>query len=199
MSDNADDREEDSNMPAHLGNTYQQGHDVPGRPSKYKIEFNEQAYKLTLLGLNLSELATYFDVHIDTINEWMNKYEDFSDSVKRGRDIADGEVTMSFHKRAMGYRYEEVTYEKIVVKEGSGFISEEDVDNEGISVDAYKKKVVVKEVPPDPGAALNWLKNRQPKKWRDKQEIDHTTNGEKIEQTTIIFSNGIRNESDQTK
>jgi len=198
MSDIADDKPEE-NMPAHPNNNYAEGCETNGRPSKYKEEYNQQAYKLTLLGHTTPELALYFEVHVDTIKEWMLKYEDFSAAVKRGKDIADGDVTASFHKRAMGYRYEEVTYEKIVVKEGSGFISEEDVDNEGISVDAYKKKVVVKEVPPDPGAALNWLKNRQPKKWRDKQEIDHTTNGEKIEQTTIIFSNGIRNESDQTK
>lgn len=194
MSEISDKGEEENKLPAPINNNYAEGCETSGRPSKYKPEYNQQAYKLTLLGLTLPELATYFEVHFDTLKEWLNKHEEFSASVLKGRDIADGEVTMSFHKRAMGYRYEEVTYEKIVVKEGNSFISEDDVDNEGISVDAYKKKVVVKEVPPDPGAALNWLKNRQPKKWRDKQEIDHTTNGEKIEQTTIIFSNGVRNE-----
>jgi len=194
MSEISDEGKEENDMPAPEGNSYALGLTNSGRPTKYKPEFADQAYKLTLLGLTVPELATYFEVHYDTIKEWMVQYKEFSEGVLRGRDIADGEVTASFHKRAMGYRYEEVTYEKIVVKEGNSFISEDDVDNEGISVDAYKKKVVVKEVPPDPGAALNWLKNRQPKKWRDKQEIDHTTNGEKIEQTTIIFSNGVRNE-----
>jgi hypothetical protein len=29
-------------------------------------------------------------------------------------------------------------------------------------------------------AQIFWLKNRQPKRWRDKQEIDHTTKGERI-------------------
>ena len=36
-------------------------------------------------------------------------------------------------------------------------------------------------------AQIFWLKNRQPRQWRDKQEIDHTTKGEKIEPTRIIF------------
>jgi len=31
--------------------------------------------------------------------------------------------------------------------------------------------VVTKHLPPDAGAALNWLKNRQKELWRDKQEI----------------------------
>ena len=35
-------------------------------------------------------------------------------------------------------------------------------------------KVVVKEVQPDAGAALNWLKNRQPQHWRDKQEVEQS-------------------------
>ena len=29
-------------------------------------------------------------------------------------------------------------------------------------------------------AQIFWLKNRKPKEWRDKQEIDHTTKGESI-------------------
>jgi hypothetical protein len=28
-------------------------------------------------------------------------------------------------------------------------------------------------VPPDPGAAFNWLKNRRGEQWRDKREIEH--------------------------
>ena len=35
----------------------------------------------------------------------------------------------------------------------------------------FRKKVVVKDVAPNPTAIIFWLKNRQPQKWRDKQEI----------------------------
>jgi hypothetical protein len=31
---------------------------------------------------------------------------------------------------------------------------------------------VIKHYAPDPTAAIFWLKNRQPDKWRDKQELD---------------------------
>lgn len=37
-------------------------------------------------------------------------------------------------------------------------------------------KSVKKFIPPDTGAAMAWLKNRQPAKWRDKQEVDLTVN-----------------------
>lgn len=44
--------------------------------------------------------------------------------------------------------------------------------------DSGKPLVVptVKHYPPDTTAAIFWLKNRQPKKWRDKQEIDQNVN-----------------------
>jgi 5-methylcytosine-specific restriction endonuclease McrA len=35
-------------------------------------------------------------------------------------------------------------------------------------------KTVTKEVAPDTGAAMAWLKNRRPKDWRDKHEIEHS-------------------------
>lgn len=136
-----------------------------GRPSKYKPEYAIQAKKLCLLGLIDTELAEFFEVDQDTIHEWKKVYPEFSESVKAGKRSADAEVANSFHKRAVGYTFEEVSYEKILLA------LDQDSD---IKTEVYKKKTVIKEVVPDAGAALNWLKNRQPDKWRDKHEIQHT-------------------------
>jgi hypothetical protein len=65
----------------------------------------------------------------------------------------------------MGYTYEEVTHEEIEIKTGSG----ETI----VYQPATKIKTVLKEVVPDTTAQIFWLKNRKPKEWRDKQEIDH--------------------------
>lgn len=140
-----------------------------GRPTKYKEEYNEVAYKLCLLGHTDKELADFFDISESTLNLWKLEYPEFSESVTRGKVIADAEVAKSFHKRAVGYKYDEVTFEKIGEKE-----EVEDPENDLLikAVEYYKKKIVTKEVAPDPGAALNWLKNRQPAKWRDKQDHD---------------------------
>lgn len=124
-----------------------------GRPTKYLTSFNEQAYKLCLLGFTHDELADFFEVNKDTITEWMNVYPEFSVSVKKGKDIADADVAVSFHKRAVGYTFEEQTFE-------AGQLT----------------KVVVKEMAPDAGAALNWLKNRQSSRWRDKQDVNFSGN-----------------------
>lgn len=139
-----------------------------GRPSKYQEGFADQAYKLCLLGHTDSELATFFEVDVDTIYEWKKNKPEFSEALKKGKDVADAEVAKSFHKRAVGYQYDEVTFEKIDLKI-DGVQDEDDIKTE-----AFKKKVVTKEIAPDAGAALSWLKNRQSAKWRDKQEVDHT-------------------------
>ncbi|RFS15061.1 hypothetical protein [Emticicia sp. C21] len=49
-----------------------------------------------------------------------------------------------------------------------------------------KIRVTTREVIPDVRAQIFWLKNRQPKLWRDKQEIDHTTKGEKMSYVKIF-------------
>lgn len=146
-----------------------------GRPTLYEEKYNEQAYKLCLLGANDEELADFFEVDVSTINNWKIAHPEFFEALTRGKIVADAEVAHSFHKRAVGYEYKEVTFEKVDSKQNL-----ESGNDDSITTEAYKKKIVIKELPPDPGAALSWLKNRQPKNWRDKQEIDHTTKGQAI-------------------
>ncbi len=125
-----------------------------GRPTAYKKEYAEQTYKLCLLGYTDKDLAEFFNVSKVTINTWKKKHKDFLYSVTRGKDLADADVAASFYKRATGYRYDEVHQE---LRDGELQVT----------------RVITKEVVPDAGAALNWLKNRQPEIWRDKQEVRH--------------------------
>lgn len=121
-----------------------------GRPSKYKEEYAEQAYNYCLLGAIDEQLASFFDVSVTTINTWKETYPDFLASIKKGKEVADLQVTESLKKRASGMKLK-----KQVVKDG-GIIELED------------------EIPPDTAAMIFWLKNRQPKIWRDKQETEHS-------------------------
>ena len=121
-----------------------------GRPSKYKEEYAEQAYNYCFLGAIDEQLAIFFDVSVTTINTWKETYPDFLASIKKGKEQADLEVTQSLKKRASGMKLK-----KQVVKEG-GIVEIED------------------EIPPDTAAMIFWLKNRQPKIWRDKQETEHS-------------------------
>lgn len=137
-----------------------------GRPSKFKPEYAKQAFKLCLLGQTDAQLATFFEVNEDTIHEWKKKHLEFSESTKQGKIIADARVAYALYRRAIGYKYEEVTFEK--VDNGSLDVFAKDL----IMTEAYRKRIVVKELPPDVGAALKWLSNRQKDHWRDKLSVE---------------------------
>lgn len=153
-------------MAAEIGNKYAEGNEG-GRPPLYKEEYAGQAYKLCLLGATDAEMADFFNVTEQTINNWKNEYQEFFESIMRGKVIADAEVAESLYKRACGFEYQEKHYEKIELKEGN-------VDEEDIRIEAYKKKVIVKQVVPDTQAASLWLRNRRPKSWRDKTEVEQS-------------------------
>jgi len=122
-----------------------------GRPTKYKKEYAQQAYKLCLLGATDADLASFFEVNEDTINEWKKVHLEFSESIKKGKEIADAEVANKLYHRALGYEHPE---DKIFNDSGKPLIVP-----------------TIKHYPPDPTAAIFWLKNRQPGRWRDKQEF----------------------------
>lgn len=119
-----------------------------GRPSQYKPEFAEQAKKLCQLGATDMELADFFGVDVRTIYRWRNNHEEFCQSVMVGKDAADERVARALYQRAVGYSYE----------------SEKVFQNGGQIVRAD----ITEHVPPDSGAAFNWLKNRRSQEWRDK-------------------------------
>ena len=134
---------------------------MAGRPTKYSTEYNEQVYKLALLGATDEQIADFFNVCEATLNNWKKQEPEFLESIKRGKIEADARVSESLYKRATGFEFEET---KQVVKG----------DKERARV--IEKTVTKKHFPPDPTAAIFWLKNRQPGKWRDKQEIEHSGN-----------------------
>jgi hypothetical protein len=141
-----------------------------GRPSKYKEEYDEQAFKLCLLGATDDQLADFFNVATSTINLWKEQHPTFSESLKRGKHVADAEVAASLYNRALGYSHPE---DKIFNNGGEEMIVE-----------------TIKHYPPDTTAAIFWLKNRQKDTWRDKSEKEVSgPNGGPIEhKATVITS-----------
>ena len=71
-----------------------------GRPSKYKVEYNEQARKLCLLGYTDIQLAHHFAIAESTLNKWKKEKPEFSESLRQGKCDADGEVVESLFKEA---------------------------------------------------------------------------------------------------
>jgi hypothetical protein len=122
-----------------------------GRPTDYKPEYAEQGRKLCELGATDMEMAEFFKVDIRTIYNWKHSHVEFFQAVIVGKEALDDRVERSLYQRAVGYSFNS---EKIFHHQG-----------------AITRADTIEHVPPDPSAALNWLKNRRGEKWRDK--VDH--------------------------
>ncbi|WP_295264973.1 helix-turn-helix domain-containing protein [Veillonella sp.] len=107
-------------------------------------------------GFTDEQIATKIGISKQTFYDWKKKYPDFSDSLKKGKEIVDIQVENALLKRALGYEYVEYSEE--------------------CSEDGIKKKKTVKHVIPDTTAQIFWLKNRRPDLWRDKRDLEMSGN-----------------------
>jgi len=110
-------------------------------------------------GLTDEQIAHNMGIVTSTLYEWKKAYPNISESLKKGKEVIDIEVENALFKKAVGYKYDEVTKE---------------LTQDGLIV----TKVVTKEVQPDTTAQIFWLKNRKPEMWSDRKEISATINYE---------------------
>ena len=141
---------------------------INGRPTAYKPEYDVQGYKLCLLGATDKQLADFFGVKEQTINNWKKAHESFFVSLKAGKEQADAMVANSLFKRATGYKAKAVKF----------------AQQDGVFTDA---KEYIEEYAPDTTACIFWLKNRRPDLWRDKvqQELSGV-DGEPIKTESLV-------------
>jgi hypothetical protein len=125
-----------------------------GRPTKWKDEFVDLAFKFCLMGATDKKLGEFFDVDERTINDWKETKPEFSQSIFNGREKADADIAESLYHRARGYKHKDTDIRVV-----NGTIVQTEL---------------VKEYPPDTAAASLWLRNRQGRLWREKQELEHS-------------------------
>lgn len=142
-----------------------------GHPTLYRPEYADQAMKLCLLlGATDKNLAEYFDVDVDSIYEWKKVHPEFSDALRAGKHVADANVAHSLYSRAVGARH--VIHQAIKVRKTK-------YDDKGKKVSENEEIVTVPveyEEAPETNACSLWLRNRSPKHWRDKVDVDVTGN-----------------------
>lgn len=152
-------------MAAPKGNKFAEGNEG-GRPTKYKPEYNEQAYKLCLLRHTDEELAEFFEVDESTINNWKVEHEEFLESIRAGKRKADMEVATNLL---------EGTKDRVVV-ETQAIKLKDVVYADGKKVSETERVQIVeveRVIPSDFRNQQFWLKNRQSDRWKDKHEYSH--------------------------
>ena len=102
-------------------------------------------------GLTDEQIAKNIGINRTTLYDWKKKEDNIADALKKGKEVIDFEVENALLKRALGYEYEEETYE-------NGILT----------------KKVKKQVAPDTTAQIFWLKNRKKEQWREKVEVVKT-------------------------
>jgi len=124
-----------------------------GREPEYREEYAVQAMKVCRLGATDEELADFFEISPVTLSRWQRAHPEFRESVKRGKIVADFEVTNRLFTRACGYSCKAV---KIFTHKGT----------------VTGRVEYLKHYPPNTRACIFWLTNRRPDLWSNKVHVD---------------------------
>jgi len=100
-------------------------------------------------GMSDGKIAAAMGITRGQLRQWMEQYPPFAAAITEGKDLADLRVADALYRRAVGFNYTQTE----IMKEGNK--------------DRIKK--ITRYLPPDPQAAIFWLKNRRPDLWRHKQ------------------------------
>jgi hypothetical protein len=123
---------------------------IGGRPTIWREEFLQLAYRYALLGASDKKIIEWFGVSERIFYQWKAQKPEFAQMLNKGRQEADGTVANSLFRSATGY------YKKTEKSTPAG-------------------PVTVREwFPPGAAQQIFWLKNRAPEFWKDKQQHDHT-------------------------
>lgn len=139
-----------------------------GRPTKYNKDLHPLlAEYLATAGLVDKQIAKKLSISEQTLNTWKKEHPEFLESLNNGKKKPDDLVENALLERALGYEHEE---DKIFNNNGDPLIVP-----------------TIKHYPPDTTAIIYWLKNRRPKKWRDKTEHEITPSREAYDMLKNIY------------
>jgi hypothetical protein len=132
-----------------------------GRPTKYRPELIERAYRLALLVTTDKEIAEGLGICEATLNNYKVEYPEFLEALKRGKLAADSDVAHSLHMRSLGY--EAVERKAVKLKQADGSEKVEMAEE-------------IRHVPADTTAQIFWLKNRRRLDWKDSHRLEGDPN-----------------------
>lgn len=140
-------------MAAPKGNQNAVGNKGGGALTLYKPKMAKQAKMAMRAGYTLVEIGELLGVCEKTIDTWKNTHVEFATALETGRRDADLEVVNSLYYRAKGYSHPAVKI--FMTKEGD-----------------IVEAPYTEHFPPDTKAAMYWLGNRDPKRWKDRRVED---------------------------
>jgi transposase-like protein len=136
------------------GNKRAIGNSGGGRKPKYQTAWARIARKACERGMTDQEVADLLGVNPSTLYRWRAQYREFSRAFRLGKELANNRVERALYERAIGYDFE--CEKQIMTRRGRQMLRWRE------------------HLPADVGAAMAYLKNRRPDRWRDTHRIEHT-------------------------
>lgn len=131
-------------------------------PPPYGPEYLERARRAALAGFTTYELSRLLGVTVDTINLWDMVYSEFAAAIRVGAQSRNARVEAAFYQRAVGYEHPSEQLIKISQSEKIG--------DEWVRTEEIIHEPIVKHIPADPKAALDWLMQHDPDRYKMRRE-----------------------------
>ena len=152
--------------------------------AKYQEWINDPDKKTLLSGwarkgLSDQQIAKNIGISRATLNEWREKYPDISDTLKKGKEVADAEVENALYLKCIGHKVQlKKTFKvkKIEYNDAGKKIKEEENLETGAG-EVY--------IPPDTKAIIFWLTNRMREDWKERQNTQMEQ--EETEESGVIM------------
>lgn len=144
-------------------------------------------------GAGLDEIASKLNISRTTLFKYQKEHSDFSDALKRGKEIVDSEVENSLKKECIGYTYEETTTTTTaIINERTGEITD---------LKRVETKTTRRYARPSPTAIAYYLNNRLPEKWKNRivTTIDDVSSNEAVIKEMEEYFDNRKKESVQKK
>lgn len=152
--------------------------------AKYQEWINDPDKKTLLSGwarkgLSDQQIAKNIGISRSTLNEWRKKYPDISDTLKKGKEVADAEVENALYLKCIGHKVQlKKTFKvkKIEYNDAGKKIKEEE------KLETGEDEVYI---PPDTKAIIFWLTNRMREDWKERQNTQMEQ--EETEESGVIM------------
>ena len=138
---------------APYGNTRGRGNRGGGRKTLYSPRLAVVARRCCERGMTDIEVADILGIGLATLYRWKLDHPAFARVFKLGKAAADDRVERSLYSRAIGYDY--IAEKAAMTRHGQKTMR-------------YRAHI-----PPDTAAAVWYLKNRRPDRWRDSFRHEH--------------------------
>lgn len=179
-----------------------------GRHSPFKEEYYHLAEVAARKGMDQTGIAELLGVGPECISVWKSRDPAFAKVIKKGtEDYCGREIVKALVDRALGYEYDEVIEEFIVLRrdgEDDYYVERKETQGRNGSkhlntklVPGKKVRIVHKKMVPDVGAIVFYLCNRLKDEWANVQsqriegKVDHS---HKVEGNVVLGLAGLGKE-----